>query len=254
MNKNYENYEDLEIKKSLKNLRLGQKEYMRKYQAKPLKSIYNQKKGYYNTYDPYSNNTYSSELNKNKTIYNYLLNSQNLTSTHYLNSNSYNRKSMVPGYIKTSRLSEIPPNPDDVVMKQLPPNYIISMNPISSSNLGMGSGMNAGQIAEPMMSQEISPPPQMIEEINTDIIPNGDTQQDEKIEEEPIQVEDNHEEIDKKEEEPQEETAPVQTGGKYQITEFNIPIKLLAGYSTDDEDEFNAIQFLMKIYQYGKSK
>ena len=217
---------------------------MRKYQAKPLKSIYNQKKEYYNTYVPYSNNTYLSDLNKNKTIYNYLLKSQNLTSNQNLNISSYNRKSMAPGYIKTSKLSEIPSNPDDVVIKQHPPNYIISINPISSSNLGMGAGVNAGQISEPMMSQEISPPPQMIEEINPDIIPNGDIQQNEKIEEEPIQVEDNHEEIDKKEEEPQEETAPVQTGGRYQITEFNGPIKLPAGYSTDDEDEFNAIQFL----------
>ena len=167
---------------------------MRKYQAKPLKSIYNQKKEYYNTYVPYSNNTYLSDLNKNKTIYNYLLKSQNLTSNQNLNISSYNRKSMAPGYIKTSKLSEIPSNPDDVVIKQHPPNYIISMNPISSSNLGMGAGMNAGQISEPMMSQEISPPPQMIEEINPDIIPNGDIQQNEKIEEEPIQVEDNHEE------------------------------------------------------------
>jgi hypothetical protein len=244
MNKNYENYEDLEIKNSLKNLRLGQKEYMQKYQARALKRIYNQKKEYYNTYDPYSNNTYSSELNKYKTFYNYLLNSQNLASTHYLNGNFYNRKSMAPGYIKTSRLSEIPPNPDDVVIKKLPQNYIMSMNPISSSNLGMGPGINSAQIAEPIMSQEISPPPKMIEEINTDIIPNGEIQQNEIIEEEPIQVEGNHEEVDKKDEMIQEEIAPVQTSGKYQITEFNGPVKLPAGYSTDDEDEFNVIKFL----------
>ena len=244
MNKNYDNYEDLEIKNSLKNLRLGQKEYMKKYQTKTLKSIYSQKKEFYNTYDPYSYNIYSSELNKNKTLYNNLLNSHNLASTQYLNSSLYNRKSKAPGYMKTSRLNEIPPNPNDVVIKEIPPNYIMSMNPISCSNFVMGSGMNVRQISEPIMSQEVNPPTQMIEEINTDIIPNGDIQQNEKIEEEPIQVEDNHEELDNKEEEPQEEIAPVQKGGKYQITQFNGPIKLPPGYSTDDEDEFNAIQFL----------
>jgi hypothetical protein len=120
---------------------------------------------------------------------------------------------MAPGYIKTSRLSEIPPNPDDVVIKKLPQNYIMSMNPISSSNLGMGPGINSVQIAEPIISQEINPPPKMIEEINTDIIPNGDIQQNEIIEEEPIQVEDNHEQLDKKDEVIQEEIVPVQTGG-----------------------------------------
>lgn len=42
-----------------------------------------------------------------------------------------------------------------------------------------------------------------------------DIQQNEKIEEEPIQVEDNHEELNNKKEEPPEEIAPVQKGGKY---------------------------------------
>jgi len=37
---------------------------------------------------------------------------------------------MVPRYTRTSRLSDIPPNSDHVVMRQLPPNYIVSMNPI----------------------------------------------------------------------------------------------------------------------------
>jgi hypothetical protein len=52
------------------------------------------------------------------------------------------------------------------------------------------------------MSQEINAPPQMIEEINTDIIPNGDIQQNEQIEEEPVQIEDNVEE-EKKRKNPQ---------------------------------------------------
>lgn len=38
--KKYDNYENLEIKNNLKNLRLGQKEYMQKYQTKTLKNIY----------------------------------------------------------------------------------------------------------------------------------------------------------------------------------------------------------------------
>lgn len=74
--------------------------------------------------------------------------------------------------MKTSRLSEIPQNPKYVIIKEIRPNFIMSMNPISSSNLGMGSGINVRQIEEPMMSQEVNLPPQIIEEINTDIIPN----------------------------------------------------------------------------------
>jgi len=107
----------------------------------------------------------------------------------------------------------------------------------------MGAGMNVGQSQEPMMSQEINAPPQMIEEINTDIIPNGDIQQNEQIEEEPVQIEDNVEE-EKKVEEPPEEVVPAQTEGKFKITDFNGPVTLSAGYSTDNEDEFNAIQIL----------
>lgn len=242
-NKKYDNYEDIEIQRSITNLRLGQKEYMKQSNAKALKNLPRQQRDYYKTYTPYSVSTYSTEYAKNKALYNSLLNSQNLTSTQYLYGNDYNRKTVVPRYTKTSRLSDIPPNPEDVVMKQLPANYIVSMNPISSSNIGMGPGMNVGQSQEPMMSQEINAPPKMIEEINTDIIPQEDIQQNEQMEEEPVQIEDNVEE-EKKEEEPPEEVAPVQPAGKYQITEFNGPVQVPAGYSTDNEDEFNAIQIL----------
>jgi len=40
------------------------------------------------------------------------------------------------------------------------------------------------------------------------------------------------------------EQAPPKTEGKYKITEFNGPVKIPKGYSTNDEDEYNAIQFL----------
>ena len=244
-NKKYDNYEDIEIQQSLANLRSGQKEYMKQLNSKTLKNIPSQQRDYYKTYDPNLVSTYSSEYIKNNTLYNNLLNSQNLASTQYLYGNNYNRKTMVPRYTKTSRLSDIPPNPEHVVMRQLPPNYIVSMNPISSSNLGMGmgTGMSVGQSQEPIMSQEINAPPQMIEEINTDIIPNGDIQQNEQIEEEPVQIEDNVEE-EKKEEEPLEEVVPAKAEGKFKITDFNGPVTLPAGYSTDNEDEFNAIQIL----------
>ena len=240
------NYEDLEIKQSLTNLRLGQKQYNLQNQTKSLKKdIIQQNNGYYQAYNPY---TQSTELLKNQTLFNSILNSSNLTSTQYLygystySNKPYNHKTLRT--LKSTRLSDIPSNPDDVIIKELPPGFTISMNPISNSNMGMSNmnNMNIGQNTMEMNPPEINEPPQMIEEINTDIIPNDDNQPNQQEE---IPLEENHEELNKEEPEPQpEEVAPVQTTGKYQITEFNGPVKVPPGYSTDDEDEFNAIQFL----------
>ena len=67
-NKKYDNYEDIEIQRSLANLKLGQKEYMKQFNTKTLKNIPSQQRDYYKTYDPYSVSTYSSEYLKNKAL------------------------------------------------------------------------------------------------------------------------------------------------------------------------------------------
>ena len=245
-NKNIDPYE-LEIKRSINNLKIGREQYLKQEESKSLN------RRFYESYNPYSTSTYSSQLYKNQTIFNNILNSKTLASTQYpykqyenntYNSNStYNfKKSYNPKYSTYSKLKEIPSNPEDVEIKELPPNYTISVNPILNSNVPMGIpvGMNSNmsQNEPPMISQNLNlnEPPKLVEEINTDIIDNEDNQKNEEPEIEENQNLQN-EEVAETVEEPQ-------TSGKYQITEFNGPVKLPAGYSTNDEDEFNAIQFL----------
>ena len=245
-NKKLRNYKDIEIKNSLTNLKLGQEKYMRQQQTKSLNSKVSQSSRYNGNYYPYSTISYSSELEKNQRIYYSILNSTNLASTKYnYEPNNYNTKTYNSKLIKSSRLRDIPSNPDDVVIKELPPNFTFSANPISSSNMGIGintNNMGMGQNDTGMMPQEINEPPKIIEEINTDIIPKEESQQNEQIEEPPI--EENKKEEEEKEEEQKEEAAPPQSEGKYKITEFNGPVKVPEGYSTNDEDEYKAIQFL----------
>ena len=78
-------------------------------------------------------------------------------------------------------LKDIPSNPDDVAITEIPPNLAVSMNPLSSSNLRFaGSAISvmpvvpiqASQENINQISQEMPEKPKMIEEINTDIIPN----------------------------------------------------------------------------------
>ena len=243
--KKFRNLHEMEIQRSLTNLKLGKENYMKEQKTKSIKRRFPENTEHYQTYNPYSTSTYSSELQKNYTLFNNILNSQTLTSSlypHIDNNYNYSRKSNKPKLLHSSRLRDLPSNPEDVVIKELPPNYTLSVNPISSSNLGMGMGMpmgmNMGQSSGPMMTQEINEPPKMIEEINTDMISNEDIQQNEEPPMEEVQ-----EEIQNKEPEP-EENEPVQPAGKYQITELNGPVTLPPGYSTDDEDEYKAIQTL----------
>ena len=235
MSQKLQNNEDLEIKQSLINLRSGQKQYNLQNQTE---SFIQQNKEDYHTYNPI---TESTELIKNQTLFNSIFNSSKLPSSQY----QYGQNRVL-GIKKSLRLSDIPSNPDEVVIKELPPGFTISMNPASSTNIGMGmSNMNNMNLAlnnMEMNPHEMNEPLQIIEEINTDIISNDDNLLNQQ---EKILSEENHGELNKEEPElQQEKVAPVQTTGKYQITEFNGPVKVLPGYSTDDEDEFNAIQFL----------
>ena len=250
-NKNIDPHQ-LEIKRSITNLKKGRENYL-KYEVN-TKSLnrnnYKNEYSNYETYNPYS--TSSSQLHKNHTIFNNILNYRTLTTTQYpykqyenYTNSTYNyRKSYNPKYSTYSKLKEIPSNLEDVEIKELPPNYTISVNPISNSALPIGSsvGMNINMSQnEPVKeSQNLNEPepPKLIEEINTDIIKtNEDIQKKEDPEMEENQNIQNNEEVAETVEQPQ-------SSGKYQITEFNGPAKLPPGYSTDDEDEFNAIQLL----------
>lgn len=198
-NKNIDPYQ-LEIKRSITNLKKGRENYL-KYEVntKSLKRN-NYKKGYsnYETYNPYSTSSYSSQLEKNRTIFNNILNSRTLTTTQYpyrqyenytYNSNSTcNYRKTYQKYSTYSKLKEIPSNPEDVEITELPPNYTISANPISNSalpvGLPVGMNINMSQNEPPMISQNLNEPepPKLIEEINTDIITNEDIQQKEEPE------------------------------------------------------------------------
>ena len=249
-NNNIDPYQ-LEIKRSINNLKIGRENYLKQECKTKSLNRNTYKNENYLTYNPYSISSYSSQLQKNRTIFNNILNSKALTSTQYPYSQygnyTYNSNSTInyrntynPKYSSYSKLKEIPSNPEDVEIKEFPPNYMISVNPIYNSNMGMGMpvGMNKNmsQNEPQMISDNLNEPPKVIEEINTDIINNEDNQKNEEPE-----MEENQ---NLQKEEVPETVEESQTRGKYQITEFNGPVKLPSGYSTNDEDEFNAIQFL----------
>ena len=145
-------------------------------------------------------------------------------------------------YKKPKSLKDIPSHPEDVIIKDIPSHLAISMNPISSSNLGAVGQLpitnfqsDIGQIP-----QDLNQKPSIIEEINTDIIPNNNVGQI-KQKEEPVLL-DSLEPVKEPEEVIVREE--IKSNGQFKITEFNGPVKLPKNYSTDDEDEFNAIQIL----------
>ena len=270
---NLQNYEDVEIHHSITNLKNGQKEYNQKTAEKYIQqknSIY-PRHSQYPKYNPTTQSISSYEYQKNDYILNSLLkNSSKVPSiSHYnpiqysqtsyknynndylspYNTNSSRIRSM--NYIKPSSLKDIPSNPDDVAITEIPPNLAVSMNPLSSSNLRFAGSVISAMPVVPIqasqeninqISQEMPEKPKMIEEINTDIIPNEPNDDINQIQtkEEPVLLETL--EPQKEAEATAEPEAP--KTGKYQITNFGGPVTLPPGYSTDDEDEFNAIQIL----------
>lgn len=256
---NLQNYEDIEIYQSITNLKNGQKNYIndkeKKY-SEYTKSI-NLKNSFYPTYNPQSQSIYAYEYQKNENILNNILankstflnsNHNNYNHNNYNTYNDYqsiynNNSSLIKAYKskKLPNLKDIPSNPDDVIITEIPSDLAISLNPRSSTNLGVmpsvptnfpENNINNNIIQSP---NEFESKPQIIEEINTDLIQNEEINQSKnQIKEEPILL-DNLEPV----QEPEQEKV-----GKYKITEFGGPVTLPPNYSTDDEDEFNAIQIL----------
>ena len=231
MSERLTNRDDLEIKQSLTNLKIGQENYKKERNSNQKMSSFHTPISMYG----YNNASYNGFPSQN------LINSykQRLYMSNNLNYNGYSNNEMnmnLSSYRNKIRsLRDIPPNPDDVIIKTLPPNFSQVAYPVSNSNINMipsslPNDINEGNV--PIPENNSTPP--IVEEINTD---NVQEQVEEPVENLP------KEEENKNEEEPQEEPTPVKTG-KYQVTALNGPIKLPEGYSTDDINEFNAIQMI----------
>ena len=172
-------------------------------------------------------NSYKQKLITSNNYYTPIYNSKTYDNKNYFTSQNEKIKS----------LKDIPSNPEDVIIKELPPNFSQINNPISSIN---GNMLNI-----PITKNENINIKPIKEEINTDIIKQTEEISHNKEIDEPII----NQEVEKEEKieeivENQQEDSPPQKVGKYKITAFNGPIKLPANYSTDDEDEFNAIQMI----------
>ena len=241
------NQKEFEINQSIYNLRLGQKKYEQEKESNQKKNILHQKtytsqNNYlsqnYNLYSTYNNLTHST--NRFSSIpylssYNRIYNTNKYSTYTY--KNNYSMKS------KINSLKDIPSNPDDVIIKELPPNFQIMQSNIpiliSNPNINMGPQSTQQNILSSENNNNIQP---ITEDINTNINKNEEIQENiENEEEEKKEIEE-----PQKPEEPEEikEEPEPEKKGKYQITEFNGPIKLPEGYSTDDIDEFTAIQTL----------
>ena len=263
---NLENYEDIDIYKSITDLKNGQQEFIKNKEVKNFQNInyIYPKYSIYPKFNPDTQSISAYEYQKNENILNSILgNSSNLSSTQYLYDNDYGQnytnnyncyndytstyninssRLKIMNYKKPKSLKDIPSHPEDVIIKDIPSYLAISMNPISSSNLGAIGQLpitnfqsDIGQIP-----QDLNQKPSIIEEINTDIIPNNNVGQI-KQKEEPVLL-DSLEPVKEPEEViVREEIKP---NGQFKITEFNGPVKLPQNYSTADEDEFNAIQIL----------
>lgn len=234
--KSYTNLEDIGKSQSLKNLRKTQKIYQQQQSLTKMKSAEN----IFST--NYINNNPFLPLQSVNTLY---LNNQSLYMPNKYIFRRYNKnmnlnqiKNYSPKIKIFKSLEDIPSNPEDVVIKNLPANFSQAINPASSNIIAPNNIPNNFNFNNKNISvtgnENIS---SMIEEINTDVIPNK------KIENNNLQIEEQME-ISQEIKDPKEETkgeSPI-ISRKYQITGFNGPIKLPEGYSTDDIDEFNAIQ------------
>ena len=263
---NLENYEDIDIYKSITDLKNGQQEFIKNKEVKDFQNINNiyPKYSIYPKFNPDTQSISAYEYQKNENILNSILgNSSNLSSTQYLYDNDYGQnytnnynyyndytstyninssRLKIMNYKKPKSLKDIPSHPEDVIIKDIPSYLAISMNPISSSNLGAIGQLQITNFQSDIgqIPQDLNQKPSIIEEINTDIIPNNNVGQI-KQKEEPVLL-DSLEPVKEPEEViVREEIKP---NGQFKITEFNGPVKLPQNYSTDDEDEFNAIQIL----------
>jgi hypothetical protein len=205
----YTNLEDIEIAKSLTNLRQSQKIYQQQQLLPKMKSasnIFRQNYLYNNPYLPFQST---------KTIY---LNNQSLYNPHksIFSRNNINTSLNRSYSYKIKSLKDIPSNPEDVVIKNLPANFSQVINPVSS-NIITSNYIPINANGENFSITENKNIAQKVEEINTDVIPTKQFgRSNQQMEEE--------KEILQEIEETKEEPTPAKKG-KYQITACNGQIK-----------------------------
>ena len=241
---------DREIKQSLTNLKAGL-DYYKKQQE--LNNSRNQYQSYIRQSKSSSNIFKPSYFHNNDIFYEEPIN-QNISYSQYTNNNGMYYKS---GIIKNNsmtnmKLKHIPSNPEDVVIKEIPKNIIpLKRISVTSSNIA-----NPLVNTEPIKIIPIKRTSATSDKI-TSKLPNTESiisQLNTNNEIAPvvpvvpvIQKTDEMKEISLKEEESFQDSKKEETpkyNGIYKITAINGPIKIPEGYSTNDVDEYNAIQMI----------
>ena len=145
--------------------------------------------------------------------------------------------------ISSTNLKDISSNPEDMKILDKSPNSIINSNTLPSSNLGILDSEIPKQTTPDnsnSLNKDLEKKPKIDEEIKNDILQKDEMDQSKQKEKSSV--------IESKElqKEPKNEKEPKipKSNGKYKIMEFGGPVILPEGYSTDEEDEFNAIQIL----------
>ena len=137
---NLENYEDIDIYKSITDLKNGQQEFIKNKEAKNSQNINNiyPKYSIYPKFNPDTQSISAYEYQKNENILNSILgNSNNLSSTQYLYDNDYGQnytnnynyyndytstyninssRLKIMNYKKPKSLKDIPSHPEDVII------------------------------------------------------------------------------------------------------------------------------------------
>ena len=219
------NPNDIDIKNSITNLRLGQKQFLKEQELndKINNSLMNTR--LFNKNNLFKNsNLYSPNINLiNSHNRNLSMLNLNNNNTRLFNSkiNISNKFYSPKGKIKS--LKDIPSIPEDVIIKELPPKFSQINKPISSMKVNM-------VVNSPIKNNIKTKIEPVKEEIYSNITSSEETSQNNEREEQSnnlkIQEEENI------------------TIGKYKITALNCPIKVPNNYSTDDVDEYNAIQMI----------
>ena len=123
---NKNNIYKIELKKSIVNLRKGQKVYKNEQKLEGIKK--NISKSTTNIFG-YKNSIYNN-------IHCYFDNNNNVINSIYKNPNYSNNNYIFKTNIgKSSKLKEISPNPEDVIIKDLPKKYIQANKSMDNSNI-----------------------------------------------------------------------------------------------------------------------
>ena len=145
--------------------------------------------------------------------------------------------------ISPTNSKDISSNPEDIKILDNSPNSINNSNTLQDSNSGILNSEIPKQTSPDNLNssnKDLGDKPKINEEIKNDNLQNDETGQNEQ-KEKPSVIESKDIQNEPKNE---KESKIPKSNGKYKIMEFGGPVILPEGYSTDEEDEFNAIQIL----------